>query len=302
MITIPLPSKHTVVHSLTKKFMLLSSFIFAIVFTSSAQGTVTRSDEATEMIQPRRLIDAHTAGILPRAHYDFECRIYPSGNGGANGCGLQLGIAVGITNRFNIGISYGGDGVIGRGRKIDANPYPGGLIKYRLIEESYHFPAIALGYDHQGFGGVEEGDYNGYVYKSQGIFLAFSKNYLFFNNLQIGANGAVNFSLENIKEVNWPNGYLGLDIGLNNELAIALEYDLALNSRDKNRPGHYANPFKGFLNLGLRWAFSNNFYLEFDMKDVLENNISGKVDSFGDVHYKPIGWSRELKLVYLNSF
>ena len=30
-----------------------------------------------EMVQPRKLVDAHTAGILGKGQYDFECRVYP---------------------------------------------------------------------------------------------------------------------------------------------------------------------------------------------------------------------------------
>ena len=30
-----------------------------------------------EMIQPRRLVNAPTAGVLERGSFDFECRIYP---------------------------------------------------------------------------------------------------------------------------------------------------------------------------------------------------------------------------------
>jgi len=262
----------------------------------SAQVNESSADvgQETEMIQPRRLIDAHTAGILPRAHFDFETRIYPSGDESISGCGMLMSISVGITDRLNIGVSYGGDGIVGRGR-VRGNPYPGALIKYRIIEESYHLPGIAIGYDHQGYGGIETNNYKGYIYKSQGLFCALSKNYLLFKRLQLGIHGAVNFTWEDIRSVKWPNGYIGLDFGINEELAFALEYDLALNQKDRGT-GHWANPFKGIFNIGIRWAFVPSFYIEFAAKDVFLQKIKDYATG------EKLGWSRELKIVYVTAF
>lgn len=282
-----------------------SAAILGIVF--GALSLWAQSEEV--MIQPRRLIDAHTAGILPKGNYDFECRIYPAGEDDVWGCGIQMAIGVGITKRLNIGLSYGGDGLVGRGNTVRGNPYPGGLIKYRILEENIHFPALALGYEHQGYGGIERTEYEGYVNKSQGFFLALSKNYLLLKTVQFGVHGAANYSFEQHRQVKWPSGYLGLDVGLNNELALAFEYDLALNAHDPQDSDKtvevspqdskiYINPLQGHLNAGLRWAFSPQFYLEFNVKDVLENRV--RQNPLGGS--KPLGWSRELKLVYLNNF
>ncbi len=270
-------------------------------FEPDDQEAVEETSQDEAMLQPRRLVDAHTAGLLPRASFDFECRIYPSGEPDVDGCGLQLAIAVGITHRLNIGISYGGDGLIGRGRDVRANPYPGGLIKYRLFEEGFVAPALAIGYEHQGYGGVDEREgLNGFVYKSQGFFVALSKNFLLFGRVNLGFHGAVNFSLEEIEEVCWPNAYLGLDLGFNDELALAIEYDLGLNIRDPRTRWdpirkYYANPLGGLLNVGLRWAFAPSFYIEALAKDVLEHR-------YDEERGRPLGWSRELKLVYVKIF
>lgn len=285
-------SIHPLFWSICWWILIFAFFPLAEILVLAQEGN--DAGEKPEMIQPRRLVDAHTAGILPRASFDFETRIFPSGSNTIRGCGLYLGISVGISNRLNIGISYGGDGLIGRG-KPRGNPYPGGLIKYRIIEESYHIPGISLGYDHQGYGGIEDSSYLGFVYKSQGFFVALSKNYLLFSKLQFGLHGAVNFSLEDIKQVKWPNCYIGLDIGINEELALAIEYDLGLNQKDLHDET-YLNPLRGILNLGLRWSFDPQLYLEFDTKDILQHKrVSNNVD-------QRIGWSRELKIVYVTSF
>jgi hypothetical protein len=150
---------------------------------------------------------------------------------------------------------------------------------------------VALGYDHQGFGGIESNDYVGFVYKSQGFFVALSKNYLLFTKIQLGLHGAVNFSLEDLRHVTWPNGFLGLDLGINEELAFVCEYDLGLNAKELR--GTYLNPLKGYLNAGIRWAVTKNFRVEFDAKDILENKVSGG---------HQLGWSREFKFVYIDQF
>ena len=251
-----------------------------------------------EMVQPRRLVDTHTAGVLSKGCYDFECRVYPAGNIEL-GAGLNLGIAVGITNRLMLGLSYGGEGWVGRGKNAEFDPMPGFLVKYRIFEESIAMPGFAIGYDHQGYGGRADTtsfDYNGYVYKSPGFFIALSKNYLVFSKIQFGIHGAVTYSMEEIESVKWPNVYAGFDLGINDEISLVSEYNLGLHTRDPNphRRALYARPQEGYLNLGLRWAFSESFYIEFDAKDVLENRkrLNGST----------VGWSRELKLVYYSHF
>lgn len=250
------------------------------------------------MIQPRRLVDAPTAGVLGRGYYDFECRIYPGGDL-SDGAGVNLGINVGITNRFMIGISYGGEGLVGRGRNARFDRYPGFLVKYRIFEEAFHFPGVALGYDHQGHGGLadtSEFEYKGNIYKSPGFFLALSKNYMLFNQIQFGLHGALTYSMEDFREVKWPNFLTGIDFGVNEELAFVTEYDFGFNIKDNDPKSHavYAKPSEGYLNLGLRWAFSESFYIEFDAKDVLENRKRKDGST--------LGWGRELKLVYISHF
>lgn len=250
------------------------------------------------MLQPRRLVDAHTAGVLPRASFDFDSRIFSAGDPKL-GAGLVLGISVGVTNRLNIGISYGGEGIVGRGNNAKFNPLPGWLIKYRLFEENYFWPGFAIGYDHQGYGGIadtNEFDYRGYIYKSPGFFLAMSKNYMLFKKIQFGLHITVNYSMEEYKEIHWPNAFAGIDFGLNDELAVVFEYDLGANIKDIRHGKHpvYAKPQNGFFNAGLRWSFTRNFFIEFDAKDLLENRERKDGST--------LGWSRELRFVYFTDF
>ena len=230
----------TFVHTFSLSLILFFSLVFS-----------------EEMIQPRRLVNAPTAGVLERGGYDFECRIYP-GNGDYYGAGINLGISVGVTNRLMIGLSYGGEGIVGRGKEVEFDKYPGFLVKYRIFEEAIHFPGVALGYDHQGYGGKADTarfGYKGNIYKAPGFFLALSKNYLLFTKIQFGIHGAITYSMEEIKNVTWPNLLAGMDFGVNEELALVVEYDFGLNIKDNPLPDMlciiHPRLFKSWLKVGI---------------------------------------------------
>ncbi len=266
-----------------KRFVQAALAAISIVFVAYCQK---------ETLQPLKLIDCHTAGILSRGYFALGCQTYPNGNQSVSGSGVTLNLLAALTDRINIGIGYGGDGFIGR-EMPRFNPHIGAIFKIRIIEESYFWPAFAIGYDHQGTGGVDI-DYNGYVYKSPGFFLAMSKNYLLLTALQIGLHGGINYSLEECDPIKWPNVYGGIDAGFNEKFTAALEYDCALNAKDAGGDSlhiTYANPLKGYLNVGLRWFVTSAFCIEFDVKDMLQNKIS--------LSGERIGWGRELKLTYI---
>ena len=259
-----------------------------------------------QMVQPYKLVDGHTAGVLGKGYYDVDFRIYVSADR-YEGTGLLSGFSVGVTPRLSLGLSYGGEGLIGYGDHVRWNSYPGIMVKYRLFEESYATPAFTLGFDNQGYGGPADTlrfGYDGYVFKSPGFFLALSKNYLMFDVIQIGFHATANYSLEDMDNVKWPNALGGLDIGINDELAIHAEYDFALNdiSGEEYKKDIYAHPLYGYLNVGLRWAFTSNFHIEFDVKDVLEHKTRLPFPYEDPDRRVPVGWSRELKVLYLANF
>jgi len=260
---------------------------------------------ASSLFQPYRLVNVHTAGMLPKASFDIDFRIYASPDW--YGSGLLPGVNVGLTDRLNIGIAYGGEGIIGYSRDVRWNRLPGILVKYRLFEEGIIVPALAVGFDNQGYGGLaSEGmyGYDGYIYKSPGFFAALSKNYLMFDRIQIGFHGTVNYSTEEMDEIRWPNAVGGVDIGINDELAFFVEYDFAFNdiTGADNDKDLYALPQMGFLSFGLRWAFTENFLIEFDMEDILENKTRRAPTPAQPDRRVPIGWSRELKVSYISKF
>lgn len=233
-------------------------FIFLILYSLvSAQEEVDLKMEDFPFLQPRKLIDCPTAGLLPRGSFDFDIRIYPEG-------GVITALEIGITNRLMIAISFGGENVIGEG-KADWNPDMEFAVKYRFLHETYFLPAFAMGYDGQGYGPYDD-SLKRYTYKSKGFYAVISKSYLV-GDVPVGLHGGMNYSLEDKDDKNLPI-FIGCDIRLNEGLGFVLEYDLATN--DDHEDNIYGQGW-GYLNFGIQWFFSKKLLLEFDLKNVFKN-------------------------------
>ncbi|HKJ69818.1 MAG TPA: hypothetical protein VKA68_17810 [bacterium] len=228
--------------------------------------------------QPPILINTPTAGSLEQGSYAAEIRMMPEG-------GVLGNIMVGLTGRFLLGVSYGGTGIIGED-SVDWNPEPGVHAKYRLLDESMKFPALAIGFNSQGYHSYID-SLQRYEIKSSGFYVALSKNYRFLGNL--GLHAGMNYSLEDGDGDRDPNLFFGLDKDIGEELAIMVEYDASLND---NRSGDMAiSRRRGYLNAAVRWTFSQRFHVEFDVNNLLRNKQ--KAGSLP---------SRELKIVYMEYF
>ncbi|KPL04140.1 MAG: hypothetical protein AMJ90_01970 [candidate division Zixibacteria bacterium SM23_73_2] len=227
-------------------------------------------------LQPRKLIDCPTAGLLPRGSFDFDIRVYPEG-------GVTTALEVGITNRLMIGISFGGQNVIGEGSP-DWNPDMEFAVKYRFLHESYFLPAFAMGYDGQGYGAYDD-SLKRYTYKSKGFYAVISKSYLV-GTAPFGLHGGINYSLEDKDDENVPI-YVGCDLRINEGLGFVLEYDIATN--DDYKGSQYGQGW-GYLNFGIQWFFSKNLLLEVDLKNVFKNRED--VSTIG----------REFRVVYFEFF
>lgn len=254
--------------------------ILAVVL--SADGF--SQDVAGSSAQLRQLVNVPTAGVLGRGQYEVGMRLFDRG-------GVLANIEVGVSDRFQFGISYGGENFIGSGN-IDFNPLPGVDARYRLIDESIPGPAVAVGFNNQGFGRFLQkvpGDTSGsevdrYVQKSLGLFIVASKNYAFMGT--IGIHGGMNWAVTEKKDKdNQPAFFVGVDKSLNPELSLVSEYILALND-NRDLIGHG----RGYLNVGTKFNFNNQIMIDFMMTDVLNNS-------------KQIGkFAREFRLSLVNQF
>ncbi|MFH1942166.1 MAG: hypothetical protein ABIL68_08660 [bacterium] len=221
------------------------------------------------------LMDMPTAKRMDSGTVEAELRMYPNG-------GLLSSMLVAVSDRFCLGVSYGGENLIGTG-KPNFNPQPCVHVRYLVFEERFLFPSILVGFNSQGYGGYDK-TLKRYAVKSRGFYAVASKSTSFLGG--IGLHGGVNWSLEKEDGDSDPNFFAGCHKYINSELVVMAEYDTAINDNSDNAIGSG----KGYLNCGVRWTFAQRLFVEFAWKNILENreNVPGS--------------SREVKLVYLAFF
>jgi hypothetical protein len=261
-----------------------------------ALGGVLRAQDMKEL-PINRLIDNPTAGILAKGTFDFSMNLYKQG-------GVLVGFNVGLLDRLNMGASFGGTKIISDSTP-DWNQRPELALKYRLVDETSAWPAIALGYDGQGHGvwvsKKAELDYNNelqdmdesrerYQIKAKGFYATAGKNYIVSGFGRMGVHLGANVNPVEDEDDGGLNFWVGIDKEINDELSAVAEYDFA---RDDVRTG--LSRGKGFMNLGLRWTFAERLSMEVDFKDVFKNHKGVYVGEDSSI-------SREIKITYMENF
>jgi hypothetical protein len=231
--------------------------------------------------QTTELIDMPTAGLPGKGTFTLSLRMQPYGN-------LLGGISIGMMDRLSLGMSYGGTGLIGYGTP-DWNAQVGVQARYRIIDETYAGPAIAIGFDSQGYGAFYRGPLDRYDIKSKGFYAVASKNYLFFGKL--GVHGGANYTLERNDGQKTMDFFVGAEKSFNPELVLLGDYDFALN--DNKKDSLFGEDKGGYLNAGVRWIFARKLSLEFDMKNLLHNGSE-------NTNWGRIG--RTFKIIYTDHF
>jgi len=252
------------------KSLLLFLLLFPIL--AQAQGVD---------VPPRHMIDYPTAGLLRRGGFDVEARFYGES-------GLLLGTNVGVSPRFMFGVSFGGTNALGD-KEPNWNSQPGVLLRYQLVGESAAMPAITLGFESQGYGAFLDSTKR-FVNKSPGFYVVGSKSYNWISLLsRFDFHGGLNYSLEKNDGDQDINFFFGSTVAVNEDVELMFEYDLAFNdSPEKNRT---IGDGKGWFNSGIRFNIANIVYLEFFLKNLLNNNRNSALDSRAK-------YTREVKLTY----
>lgn len=248
------------------KNLLPTLLIFSVILTA-------------QQVNTKRMIDIPTAFTMDQAELEIGGRLYATD-------GMSGEVNIGIFNNFFIGVSYGGTDIIGREKPV-WNGHPGVRLQYRIIPEDFYYPNVSAGFDSQGYGQWYDPRYE---IKSKGFFLVLSKNYYVSEGdlgtlgIHAGANYCVNE--EPVDGDDNVNFFVGFDKSLIKDVTLLAEYDLGLN----DNAGDSYRRERGYLNIGIRWSFSNQLHLELDIKDILKN-VKG-TDNF----------SRELRIIYNSAF
>ena len=256
----------------------MAAFLLIGTVDAGAQWSRSRDrDVYSEDIQPpRRMIDAPTAGTLRKGSFDTELRAFPDG-------GMLGVLQIGLTSRWQIGISYGGSEVISS-NDPSWNPRMQFLTKLQIISESMGLPGVAVGFEDQGFG-LWVDSLDRYQIKSKGFYAVASKGYRG-NNFTSSLHGGLNYSRED-RDDNDLSFFFGADMIFDNNLGFVTEFDMALN--DDRTPLSLGRG-RGYLNAGVRWLLLDRVFIEGVVKDILQNRRD--TDTIG----------RELRLLYFESF
>ncbi len=250
--------------------------------TSAAILSLAVSLSAQDYPPPTNLVTIPTAGGLVRGAFSAHMHMQREG-------GLTAALAVGISDRFMFGLSYGASKLIGDDEPIPY-PRPEVIFKYRIVDESMVFPGIAIGIDTQGFGNYNEADsLQRYDIKGYGAYLAASKNWRTpLGNLgaHLGANQNFTETTDGDEDINL---FAGFDLEFNPEFSFLAEYNAALNQNSMTAES-IALSRGGYLNAGLRWSLFQNFHIELHFKNLLFDDE--KVSYF----------NRELKVNYIEYF
>jgi hypothetical protein len=238
--------------------------------------------QGTTYPPPTNLITVPTAGTLVRGSFSMEMRVQKNG-------GLSTGLTVGITDRFQFGLSYGAGNLIGDD-SLHWYPRPEVNLKYHLLDESSSAPGCAIGLNTQGFGDYSDVDtLQRYDIKAYGAYVSASKNWKTpLGNAGLHAGMSKNF-LEDKDGDGDPNLFFGLDMEINPELSLLVEYNAALNENDMTAASLALNR-GGYLNAAVRWTFVDRLHIEMDFNNLLFDD--DKVNYF----------NRELKIIYIEYF
>lgn len=234
-----------------KLFFLLTAaaLIFAIGLPSFAQNLRFRPLQ--------RLIDCPSAGGPETKSYEFELTAFPDG-------GLLAGLAISPFQRFTLGVSYGGTGVIGYGAP-EWNPQPGLKASFRIINESMAFPGAAVGFENQGRGYWDDKSAR-YQFIAKGFYAAIGKNFHMAGIGEFALHGGVSYNpADGAPKI--PDYFAAFDLRVADQLGFIAEYSFGLNERD--RPAFNAK--QGWLNAAFRWTFAERLAVDVVFRDLLVN-------------------------------
>jgi hypothetical protein len=189
-------------------------------------------------------IDQPVPISLAHAEYWGEARLWGSG-------GILVRFAVGLFDRVTLGMSYGGNGIIGTDSVRFFDRYrPDFQARLALLLEKGYVPNLSLGFESQGYDDCRN---KKFAVREKGAYLCAGKTIDASRTyIELGANYWQGF-----------DGFVAVNQLLPGGIEVVAEYDPAFNDgTDRGR---------GFLNVGLAWTFAGKVRLGFSLRDILGN-------------------------------
>lgn len=247
------------------------SIISVTIFCMSIQLFSTESSIPllSTGYEPRYIIDMPNAGMLGNLNYAIGMQMISNG-------GFVFEFTAAPFHFLNIGISYGGSGIVGSG-DIEMQYIPGVHLKGRIINETKEIPAFVIGFNSQGKGQYFRTSKRFEEY-SPGFYVAASKCYLW-NLGEISLHAGLNYSVDNHSD--GINAYCGIEQIILKFFSLNFELNSNLNESNNEIWSE-----KMLLNASLRFKLTKNIMFEFQFRDLLKNSkYSNGINRFIGLEY-----------------
>lgn len=189
--------------------MLSKTLFFAVVVAVFSIVPPAGAGEQSVMLPDTELIDQPTAGILD--YYGFLAKTRFFHNGGVLGW-LQFG----VLQRLNLGASMQADRLIGTESSIRF-VRPEIQVKFRFYDGGQYIPALAIGYDGQGY--FYDSGRKKYQEKGRGIYLAGSQEVFVPGLLVHPGFNVSDFDSSGVF------GFIGVNYTIEEKLSLMMEWD-----------------------------------------------------------------------------
>ncbi len=240
------------------KIFVILAFIFSYYYANAEGSAGTNAQLETLYI-----VDMPTAGVNPVKTIGINSVFMSEG-------GLLLYINYAPFKRFNCGISYSANNIIGSEQML-FQKYPGVQISYRIIDEKLKFPALLIGVNTQGRGKYFAEDVR-HTILSPGAYIALSKNFKW-DAGYIALHAGMNFSFDQNGDKKLPNFYFGAEQSIGKRFAINAEYNAGIDERNT---GYRYPKSIGSFNARLRCSLAERTTIDISFKDLFGSSTKEK--------------------------
>jgi hypothetical protein len=190
-------------------------------------------------------IDQPVPISLAHAEYYISGRLWGDG-------GVMMRFGLGLFDRVTLGMSYGGDSVLGPGTPKFFDRYrPDFQARVAILQEQGFTPNLVLGFESQGYDDCVNKNYQ---VREKGGYLCAGKTIdAIHTHCQLGVNYWDGF-----------DAFLALNALLPNSIELMLEYDPAINDGIPNRGFH-----PGYINFGVGWTIAQKVRMVLGLRDIL---------------------------------
>ncbi|MCG2727001.1 MAG: hypothetical protein L6420_12270 [Elusimicrobia bacterium] len=229
-----------------EKIVKLSQISLIMVLVCSGVLYAEKKENKDIIVPDTVLIDMPTAGILDYYGFLIKTRFFNDG-------GIVGNLNFGVMERLNLGASMNIEKFIGSDSDVKM-VRPEIQVKFRFFDGGYYTPALALGYDGQGY--FYDKNQKKYMEKGRGLFVVGSKEFGMPNLVFHGGLNVSDF------DDNYVFGFLAMNYTLEDQVSFILEYDNFFHSGDPSR-----------TNIGTRFYITPYFQLDLALREFGKNIV-----------------------------